>query len=117
MCLIVGDPEDPVVAVRFEDRKAHSRDSGYRLFTEHAPPLEELGEDDFNAFCFACTNKRHPEAKHGFALAKAYGYAYWDDEEGAWLAEDDEGNEILFDFGDELTASELDEGEHEHGGE
>ena len=110
VCLIVGDPDDPVVAVMYDDHRRHPHDSGYSAFTTSAPPNpHDATRDDFDFYCLACLREQHPEAKRGLLLAHAYGHAWWDDDEGEWIAEDDEGNEIVFEDGDDLPARPEDE--------
>jgi hypothetical protein len=100
MCMIAGGYADPVVAVGYRE-PVHVRDSGFFVNTTSCPPKEEATEDDVSFYCLACLKEAHPEAGRGLQLARAYGFAWWDDEEGSWMARDDDGNEILFASGDE----------------
>jgi hypothetical protein len=105
VCLLVGATDDPVVAVTYHEHRVHAHDSGYMLFTSSAPrDPADATDDDFETYCLACLRECHPEAQRGLLLAEAYGGAYWDDEEGGWVADDDDGNEIVFENGDELPA-------------
>ena len=120
VCVIVGDMSDPVVAVAWSPHRSAPSDSGYTLLTSSAPPSpDEVGDDDAGTYCLACAAEPHPEATQGIELARAYGWAHWDDAADEWVAEDGEGNEIVFEDGDEpvdgqLTVDDiLDEGKSE----
>jgi hypothetical protein len=100
VCLLIGGEDDPVVAVRHDGRKSVPRDSGFTLFTASAPP-GRVTDDDLAVYCLHCLSKRHPEAERGLLLAHAYGFAYWDEDDGEWVAENEDGHEVVFDSGDE----------------
>jgi hypothetical protein len=106
LCLVVGDYADPVIAVQYAEEKLHPRDSGYRVYTTSAPSPDDADADDFGTLCLNCFGRRHPEAARGFLLAKGYGEAWWDEEGGEWVAEDEDGNEVVFDSGDEPIGDE-----------
>ena len=66
VCVIVGDMEDPVVAVAWSQHRSAPSDSGYTLLTSSAPPSpDEVGDDDAGTYCLACAAEAHPEATQG----------------------------------------------------
>lgn len=102
VCLVVGDTAAPIVSVIRRDQTQGAHDSGFTVITAEAPDSpDDATDDDYTTECLACLARTHPEAERGLILARAYGHAWWDDREGCWLAEDSDGNEVLFESGDE----------------
>jgi hypothetical protein len=114
VCVLVGQSSDPVVAVLYHAERVHPADSGFVAFTASAPPTtDEATDDDDHVYCLHCLKLAHPEVERGLLLARAYGSAWWDEAEGSWIAEDEDGNEVLFESGDEpTTVKGADEGTH-----
>jgi hypothetical protein len=102
-CLVIGGFDDPVVAVEYTAERHHAGDSGFTLYTTSAPRgEEEATEDNSGPCCLACLAREHPEGERGLKLARVYLRAWWDEDEGSWVAEDEEGLEVVFDSGDEV---------------
>ena len=100
-CVLIGDTDDPVVLVHYRRERVVSWDSGFEFVTSSAPDPEDISDDDIKLLCLHCLKLRHPEVERGLLLARAYGSSWWSDEEGSWMAEDEDGNEVLFASGDE----------------
>ena len=57
-------------------------------------------------YCLTCTAIAHPEAANGMQLARSYEWAYWNDD-GRVGRRGRQGNEIVFEDGDEPTDDRL----------
>jgi hypothetical protein len=77
------------------------------VLTSSAPDPGVATEDDYSDYCLACLQLAHPEAKQGLLLARAHGSSFWDDHEGCWVAETEDGHEVVFASGDEPIPGQL----------